>query len=100
MDGAGVECCCVCLVPFKGKLNYFTMLCLQRLQDSWAALSPYLLQPTEGLTLETLQTFTSRRMLDLKVQMIIPDNKDYLKIYNFKITFCSFSMLYVSGIQF
>lgn len=35
---AGVECCFVCLVPFKGLLNYFTMLCLQRLQDSWSAL--------------------------------------------------------------
>lgn len=54
MDRAGVECCCVCLVPFKDKLNCFTMLCLQRQQDSWAVLSPYLLHPTEGLTLKTL----------------------------------------------
>lgn len=29
VDGASVECCCVCLVPFKDKLNCFTMLCLQ-----------------------------------------------------------------------
>ncbi len=70
VDGAGVECCCVCLVPFKGKLNYFTMLCLQRLQDSWAALSPYLLHPAQSLTLETLQTF-SRENIGPKVQMII-----------------------------
>lgn len=45
----GVECCCVCLVLFKGKLNYFTMLGLQRPQDSWAPFSSYL--SAHGLTL-------------------------------------------------
>lgn len=43
VDGADVECCCVCLVPFKGRLNYFTMLCLQRQKNSRATFSPNLL---------------------------------------------------------
>lgn len=54
MDGASVECCCVCLVPFKDKLNCFTMLCLQGQWDSWAVPSMSYLHPAEGLTFKTL----------------------------------------------
>lgn len=76
--------------PFKGKLNYFTMLCLQRLQDSWAALSPYLLQPTSVLNplspnsdnCVKPQRFTFKTALNYQVQIIDPKNRDIVKIHN------------------